>query len=105
MAEQIRVVPANLRQAAEHHQQTAEYLATIPSSHSEIQASLDSLGPIYSGLREAGRRLLDERSRCYAEQANEHAEMAHHLTAAAALWEQHEQDAAAEFRGLSDDQQ
>lgn len=103
MAENIHVVPENLREAAGHHQQTADYLATIPASHPEIQASLDSLGPIYQGLREAGRELLEERRRCYESQAAEHAEMAHNLTAAATAWEQHEQDGAAQFRDVDGD--
>ncbi|MGH3563286.1 MAG: ESX-1 secretion-associated protein [Mycobacterium sp.] len=103
MAEQIHVVPDSLREAAGHHQQTSEYLSTIPSSHSAIQASLDSLGPIYSGLREAGRQLLEERRQCYEGQAAEHADMAHNLTTVAAMWEQNEQDAAAKFRGIVDD--
>lgn|SRR5574337_28210 len=103
MAEQIHVVPDKLREAAGHHQQTADYLATIPSSHNEIEASLDSLGPIYSGLREAGRQLLEERRRCYESQAADHADMAHNLTTAAATWEQEQQAAAAKFRGVVDD--
>jgi hypothetical protein len=102
-ADQVRVVPDSLREAAGHHRETSEYLSTIPSSHSEIQASLDSLGPVYSGLREAGRELLEERRQCYEGQAAEHADMAQNLTTAAAMWEQHEQDGAAEFRGVADD--
>jgi hypothetical protein len=101
-ADRIRVVTSSLREAAGHHQQTAEYLSTIPSSHSDIQSSLDSLGPIYSGLAEAGRELLEERRQCYEGQAAEHADMAHNLTTTATLWEQHEQDAAAELRGVVD---
>ena len=103
MTEPIRVVPENLREAAGRHRETAEYLSTIPASHGDIQASLDSLGPIYRGLAEAGRQLLDERRRCYVDQAVEHAEMARNLDMVAARWEQHERDAAAEFRGLRDD--
>lgn len=103
MAEQIRVVPAELRRAADQHRQAADYLATIPASHPQIQASLDSLGPIYAGLAEAGRELLEERRHCYEQQAAEHADLADRLTAAAALWEQHEQDAAAELRALGED--
>jgi hypothetical protein len=103
MKEQIHVVTDSLREAAGHHQKAAEYLSTIPASHGEIQASLDSLGPIYSGLREAGRQLLEERRQCYEGQAAEHAEMAHNLTIAAAMWEQNQQDAAAKFRGIIDD--
>lgn len=104
MAEDIHVETESLREAAGHHQRTSEYLSTIPLSHSEIQASLDSLGPIYAGLAEAGRQLLDDRQQCYEAQAAEHAEMARNLTAAAQLWEQSERDAAAKFRGIVDGQ-
>jgi len=52
MADRIHVVPANLREAAGHHQETSEYLRTLPSSHQAIQQSLDSLGPIFGELRE-----------------------------------------------------
>lgn len=103
MTDDIHVVPDNLRQAAAQHRQTAEYLATIPASHPAIQASLDSLGPIYRGLADAGRQLLEERRRSYESQAAEHAELAAHLTAAAALWEQHERDGAAAFGAIADD--
>jgi hypothetical protein len=61
MADRIRVVPANLREAADHHQETSEYLRTLPASHAAIQHSLDSLGPIFGDLREAGRDLLEQR--------------------------------------------
>ena len=58
MAKRIHVVPANLREAAGHHQETSEYLRTLPSSHPAIQASLDSLGPIFGELRAgSGERL------------------------------------------------
>ncbi len=103
MAEQIHVLVDRLREAAGQHREAAEYLATIPASHPEIQASLDSLGPIYSDLAEAGRHLLEQRRRCYADQAADHADIADNLTTAAALWEQHEQEAAGEFRSLGDD--
>lgn len=48
MTDRIHVQPAHLRQAAAHHQQTADYLRTVPSSHDAIRESLDSLGPIFS---------------------------------------------------------
>lgn len=105
MTDEIRVVPADLREAAAKHRQTAEYLATMPASHDAIQASLDSLGPIYGGLAEAGRRLLEERRRSYEGQSAEHTEMAEQLSAAAAMWERHEHDGAAAFADLSDEQQ
>lgn len=103
MSEQIRVAPDQLRAAADGHRRTAEYLATVPSSHPDIQASLDSLGPIYAGLRAAARDLLEERSRCYADQAAAHVAMAENLTAAAALWDENERAAAAQLRGLTDE--
>lgn len=100
MAEDIHVETESLREAAGHHQRTSEYLSTIPLSHSEIQASLDSLGPIYAGLAEAGRQLLEDRRKCYEAQAAEHADMARNLITAAQMWQQNEQDAAAKFRGI-----
>jgi Excreted virulence factor EspC, type VII ESX diderm len=102
MADRIHVVPAQLREAAAHHQETADYLRTVPSSHAEIQASLDSLGPIFSELRDAGRELLELRRQCYEQQADDHAEMAHKLTSSATMWEQHEQDAAGDFGRIGD---
>ena len=103
MADRIHVVPANLRAAAGHHQETSEYLRTLPSSHQAIQQSLDSLGPIFGELREAGRALLEQRRQCYEQQADNHAEIADNLTKSASMWEQHESDAAGRLERLSDD--
>ena len=105
MADPIHVVPARLREAAAHHRETADYLRTVPSSHAAIQESLDSLGPVFSELREAGRELLELRRQCYEQQADDHADLAEKLTTSAAAWEQHEQDAAREFRGIVDGSQ
>jgi hypothetical protein len=102
MADSIRVVPAHLREAASHHRETSDYLRTVPSSHPAIQESLDSLGPIFGELREAGRELLELRRQCYEQQADDHADMADKLTMSAAMWEQHERDAARSFRGIVD---
>ena len=103
MADRIHVVPANLREAAGHHQQTAEYLRSVPSTHGAIQESLDSLGPIFSELREAGRELLELRRQCYQQQADDHADMAHNLRTSATMWEQHEEDAARSLGSIVDD--
>lgn len=103
MADRIHVVPANLREAAAHHQETSDYLRTVQSSHSAIQESLDSLGPIFGELREAGRKLLEQRRLCYEQQANSHAEFADSLATSATMWEQHEADAAGEFERIHDD--
>lgn len=100
MADRIHVVPAHLREAAAHHQQTSEQLRALPASHAAIQASLDSLGPIYSELREAGRELLELRRECYEQQADDHADIAQNLHTSAALWEQHEQEAAGKLGGI-----
>lgn len=102
MADSIKVVPAHLREAAAHHRETSEYLRTVPSSHGAIQESLDSLGPIFSELREAGRELLELRRQCYEQQADDHADLAEKLTVSATMWEQHEQNAARGFRGIVD---
>jgi Excreted virulence factor EspC, type VII ESX diderm len=103
MADRIHVVPAHLREAALHHQQTSDYLRTVPSSHAAIQESLDSLGPIFGELRDAGRELLELRRQCYEQQAEDHADMAHNLRMSATLWEEHEEGAARAFRGIVDD--
>jgi len=102
MPDRIHVVPAHLREAAAHHQETSDYLRTVPSSHAAIQESLDSLGPIFGELRDAGRQLLELRRQCYEQQADDHAGMAHKLNTSAALWEQHEDDAARKLGGIGD---
>ncbi|GAB3009432.1 ESX-1 secretion-associated protein [Mycobacterium bourgelatii] len=102
MSDRIQVVPAQLREAAAGHQQTSEYLRTVPSSHPSIQESLDSLGPIFSGLREAGRELLELRRQCYQRQADDHADLAENLLASATLWEQHEQQASQNLRDVGE---
>jgi hypothetical protein len=103
MADRIHLVPAQLREAADHHQQTSEYLRTVPSSHAAIQESLDSLGPIFGELRDAGRELLELRRQCYEQQAADHADLAHNLRASATLWVQHEHEAARNLGGIADD--
>jgi hypothetical protein len=105
MADRIHVVPANLREAAGHHQETSEYLRTIPSSHQAIQQSLDSLGPIFGELREAGRELLERRRMCYEQQADSHAKIAENLTRSANMWEEHEAEAVRRLERISDDSQ
>jgi RNase adaptor protein for sRNA GlmZ degradation len=105
MADRIHVVPANLREAAGHHQETSEYLRTIPSSHQAIQQSLDSLGPIFGELREAGRELLERRCMCYEQQADSHAKIAENLTRSANMWEEHEAEAVRRLERISDDSQ
>jgi hypothetical protein len=102
MADSIHVEPARLRQAAAQHEDAADYLRTVPSAHAAIQESLDSLGPIFGDLRDAGRELLELRRRCYEQQAADHADMADKLRVSASRWEKHEQDAANEFGGIVD---
>lgn len=102
MADRIHVVPAQLRQAAGHHEETAEYLRTMPSTHEAIQESLDSLGPIFGELREAGRELLEHRKQAYQEQADDHADMAVNLRRSADLWEEQDAQAAQRLGGVSD---
>ena len=103
MADRIHVVPDNLRQAAGHHQETSEYLRTLPSSHQAIQESLDSLGPIFGELREAGRELLEQRRLCYEQQADSHSQIADNLTKSASMWEAQDAESAQEIKRISDD--
>jgi Excreted virulence factor EspC, type VII ESX diderm len=105
MSERIHVVTDNLRQAAGHHQETSEYLRTLPSSHQAIQESLDSLGPIFADLREAGRELLEQRRVCYQQQADSHAQLAENLTKSASMWEEQEAEAVQRLKRVADDNQ
>ena len=105
MVDRIHVVPANLREAAGHHEETSEYLRTLPSSHPAIQESLDSLGPIFGELREAGRELLEQRRQCYEQQADSHEAMAQNLTNSANMFEAHEAEAVQRFKRISDNTQ
>ena len=105
MADRIHVVPANLREAAGHHRETSEYLRTLSSSHPAIQQSLDSLGPIFGELREAGRELLEQRRMCYEQQADSHAKIAENLNKSANMWEEHEAEAVMRFEHIPDDSQ
>ena len=103
MADRIHVVPANLREAAGHHQETSDYLRTLPSSHNAIQESRDSLGPIFGELREAGRELLEQRRQCYEQQADSHAKVADNLTKSASMFEEQESASVRRLRRIADD--
>jgi len=99
-ANQIHVVPEELRLAALRHRATADELGAAPASHGDIMASLDSLGPIFSDLRAAGRDLLEERRACYEQQAAAHSDLADNLNLAAITWEQQDSGAAQDLRGV-----
>ena len=100
---QINVDSSNLRSAATQHDAAAQYLRTVPDTHADIQASLDSLGPIFAGLREAGRELLEQRKACYYQQADDHADMCTHLDTAATTWEQSEAERARRVQAVCKD--
>lgn len=104
MADRIHVVPENLSEAATHHQQTSEYLRTVPSTHAAIEESLRSLGPIFSGLTQAGIELLEQRRQCYEQQADAHAETAESLRESLRLWQQQQRDAGEQFSAVIDEQ-
>lgn len=100
MADRINVVPAELRQAASQHRDTAEHLHAAATADAEVLATLESLGPIFAELRDAGRDLLDERRACYREQAAAHHDLADKLAAAADFWEIQDGDAAGRLRDV-----
>ena len=100
MAELINVDPAELRRAAEAHRRAAERLGDIPASHDQIMASLESLGPVFAELRDAGRERLEQRRTCYLQQAAAHADLADTLLEAADTWEHHESAAALRMQRL-----
>lgn len=99
----LNVVPADLRQASRDHRDTAEHLVAIGSADADVMAGLESLGPIFADLRDAGRDLLGERRTCYQQQAAAHGDLADRLSAAADAWEQHDADAAARLRDVAGD--
>jgi hypothetical protein len=98
MADRLEVAPDDLRRAARDHRETAERLRAVPGDHPEIMATLESLGPVFAELREAGRNLLEARRKSYEQQASAHNHLADSLSAAADAWEAHEADAAGAFR-------
>jgi len=101
MAEHLNVVPAQLRQAAGEHRETADQLAAVPSRQADIMSTLESLGPIFAEFRDAGKELLDQRRVCYEQQAAAHTELADRLGSAADFWEQHDEDAARQLRDIA----
>ncbi|GAT07707.1 ESX-1 secretion-associated protein [Mycolicibacterium novocastrense] len=103
MTEPIHVTPEVLRDAADGHQAAAEYLRTVPASNEDIQATLDSLGPVYAELREEARIKLDERRQNYEAQAADHDATAAGLRQAHALWDNHERSSTTAFRALTGD--
>jgi hypothetical protein len=98
MVESVTVVPEQLRQAAAEHRETAEHLRTVPSTNVAVLATLDSLGPVFAQLRDAGRQLLDQRRVCYEQQAAAHTDLADQLSRIADVWEHHDATAAEHLR-------
>ncbi|MGI9125173.1 MAG: type VII secretion target [Mycobacterium sp.] len=102
MADHIHLVPEELRQAAREHLETAERLGAAPSANTAVMATLESLGPVFAELREAGRELLDQRRACYEQQSAAHAEMAERLDRAAGTFERHEAESADRLRAVAE---
>jgi hypothetical protein len=102
MTDRINIVPEELRQAAVMHRETAAYLGTIPASNAAVMAALESLGPVFAELREAGFELLEQRRACYDKQAAAHGDLADRLSYAADAWEQQDADAADDLRAVSE---
>ena len=101
MTERMTVLPGQLRQAAAEHRQTADELRATPANNAAVMATLDSLGPVFAELREAGRGLLDQRRLCYEQQAHAHADLADQLCRVAEVWERHDVEAADHLRARS----
>jgi hypothetical protein len=98
MADRLDVAPDDLRRAARDHRETARQLRGVPENHPEIMTTLESLGPVFAALRDAGCDLLEARRKSYEQQAAAHDHLADSLSAAADAWEAHEADAAGRFR-------
>jgi len=103
MAEHLDVAPEELRRAAAEHRGTAGRLRAAPAENAGIMASLESLGPVFAELRDAGRDLLEQRRVCYDQQAAAHEELAERLDQAAATWERHDQEAAQRMRDVTEE--
>ena len=103
MTERLNVVPEEQRRAAGEHRRAAEQLAAAPSANAAVMATLESLGPVFAELRDAGRALLDERRVCYEQQAAAHADLAERLSRAADVWEQQDADGAHRLRAVTED--
>lgn len=102
MAERINVSPEELRQAASVHRETADNLRTAGSRDADVMATLESLGPVFADLRDAGRDLLAQRRACYEQQALAHTVLADQLIHAADAWAQHDAGAAEDLRAVSE---
>lgn len=102
MPERIHVNPDVLTNAAGNHQAVADYLSTVSSSHEAIEATLNSLGPIYDDFRQAASSLLEARKNCYDDQSSEHSAVSDNLHRAVSAWNTHEDDAGEAFRHLTD---
>ncbi len=98
MPDFIEIAPEELRQAALRHREAAEQLAAFPSSNAAVRATLESLGPVFAELRDAGSELLEQRAACYRRQATAHSELADQLSKAADTWAHHEATAADDLR-------
>ena len=94
MAEHIRVVPEELLQDARAHREFADQLDLASATHAAVLATLDSLGPVFAGLRDDCRAVLDQRRGCYQREAAVHAEIAGTLCHVAQVWEEQDGDAA-----------
>lgn len=102
MTEHLDVAPEELRRAARQHRTTAEQLRAAPADNAGVMASLESLGPVFAELRDAGSELLDQRRACYERQAAAHEDLADQLDRAALSWEQHDADAAGRLRAVTE---
>jgi hypothetical protein len=100
MAERLNISPEDLREAARAHRETADNLRTAGSHGAAVLATLESLGPVFADLRDAGRDLLVQRRACYEQQALAHADLADQLSHAADVWGQHAADAAGDLRAV-----
>lgn len=91
-----------VQRAADGHTAAADYLRAVPESNEGIMASLESLGPVYAGLREEARSKLAERKADYHDQAASHENAAAGLQTVNTMWDNHEQDAQGRFRNLTE---
>lgn len=104
MTQHLFAVPGELRDLAQSYRETAERLTAAPDGHAALIEMLHSLGPVFAGVTDAGRDLLEQRQACYREQAATHADVAEGLWQSAAAWERHDADSAMRLRATVQEQ-
>lgn len=102
MEELTRLPLAELRESATAHRIIADEIAATSVAHLAVTAMLDSLGPVFADLRNAGHMLLEQRASCYQRLSAVHAGLSDNLIHVAQEWERADGDAAIQLTTLGE---